>query len=127
MKFKLQPTEAQIQAAIVELLELRGAVVSVTDASRVWSKSGHVMRSKVREGWPDITCVYGGITFFIEVKAPKGVVSKKQHEVHNAIRCAGGVVYVVRSVDKVCQILDDIKFANGAPVRVFHPEVEPAC
>jgi len=123
----MHASEAQIQAAIVELLELRRVVFSVTDAARVWSSNGRVGRSKVRKGWPDITCVFGGVALFLEVKSPKGVLSQAQRETHAAIRGAGGVVYVVRDAADVCQILDDIKFANGAPVRVFHMQEKPAC
>jgi hypothetical protein len=47
-------------------------------------------------GIPDFVCIFHGTSFFIEAKAPKGVLSENQKLRHEEIRAAGGMVVVIR-------------------------------
>ena len=67
----------------------------------------------VLPGMPDLGLVWRGKPIFIELKAPKGVVSDTQYEVHTALILAGAVVFVARSVDEVAAFLDQIMPLRG--------------
>lgn len=54
-----------------------------------------------REGWPDISGVFDGKAFFVEVKTPTGSVSDEQEYMHRRLRQAGATVIVARSVRDV--------------------------
>ena len=107
-------SEAQIQRLITDYLTLRGVVFSVTDAARIWDRHGRVRRGKVATGWPDITCCVKGkngcegrfVAF--EVKSKTGRLRPEQKACHEALRAAGGVVEVVRSLDEVIETLERI-------------------
>jgi hypothetical protein len=81
---------------------------SVTDASRSFGKDGRPRPSKVREGWPDITGVYRGKFFGLEVKSKIGYASAIQKSCHNRIRANGGFVKVVRSWEDALLLLKEI-------------------
>jgi hypothetical protein len=54
----------------------------------------------VRAGFPDMVIVLpAGRTFYIEVKAPKGVLSDAQRELHGRMREMGHLVLVAKSID----------------------------
>ena len=95
-----QPSEAQVQAAICSLLALLGLPYSVTDAARVWSRNGKVVRSKVRRGWPDISLVLpNGRAAFLEVKSHAGRLRPDQAVMIQKLREASAYVAVVKSLD----------------------------
>jgi hypothetical protein len=53
-------------------------------------------------GLPDLTgCLKDGRGFWIELKAPKGVVSPAQQDFLDRITRAGGIAFVARSLDDV--------------------------
>jgi hypothetical protein len=60
----------------------------------------------LKAGVPDILIVHRGRCLFLELKAPKGVVSEEQKIVHKLIASAGGCVAVVRTLDEVKQLLE---------------------
>lgn len=106
-EYRATAAEAQIQEAICELLDLAGIPYSVTDASRAFGQDGKARRSKVRTGWPDISAVWrGGIALFIETKSASGKVSLAQRATHEALRDAGAIVLVPRSVEEVEEFLN---------------------
>lgn len=98
-------SEAQIQRLITDYLSLRGIVFSITDASRIWDSRGRVRRGKVIVGWPDVTCCVRGKFVGLEVKSKTGRLRPEQKACHEALREAGGIVAVVRSLDDVIAIL----------------------
>lgn len=100
-------SEARIQAVICQYLTLKRIVFTQTDGERSWNKSGSVrFKRRITRGWPDLTLVLkGGKACFIEVKSRKGRVRPEQEACHEAIREAGGIVAVVRSLDEVIAIL----------------------
>ena len=104
---RYRASELQIQSTILEYLELRQIIHSVTDRSRHWDAKGRVRASRVSHpGWPDISLVLpGGRAAFIEVKSSRGVVSDDQDACHAALRAAGALVIVARSLDDVVQQL----------------------
>jgi hypothetical protein len=70
-------------------------------------------------GLPDITGVLkGGRGFWIEVKAPKGVVSDHQQRFIDNINAAGGLAFVARSVD-------DVIIGLGVQDRFLQFKVKP--
>jgi len=103
-------SEAQIQRSICDLLDLvLPGLYSVTDASRTWSKSGLVRKSKVRQGWPDLTgCLPGGRMFAVEVKKPGGRLKAGQKESIQALVRSGAAVLVAFSLDQVYRWLKEI-------------------
>ena len=66
----------------------------------------------LKSGVPDIMVLHNSVAFFIELKAPKGVLSDTQKEVFEAIQLAGGKAYLARTLDHIEEIL---KFQNIAP------------
>lgn len=81
-------TEQQLGKKIQVYLKSRGAYVIKTIATN-------------RAGVPDIIACYGGKYIAIEVKLPKGVVSRLQDAHLQQIKEAGGVAIVARSVEDV--------------------------
>jgi hypothetical protein len=68
----------------------------------------------VRRGFPDVAIFDGGRALFLELKAPKGRVSDEQTACHKALRRAGCVVYVIRSLDEAIIALREC----GVPLRI---------
>jgi hypothetical protein len=74
----------------------------------------HAQRTTLKKmgltpGIPDlVVCSPGRRVIFIEVKNETGVVSKDQKIVHAALRRIGHVVYVVRSVEDVISIMENL-------------------
>lgn len=61
-----------------------------------------------RDGWPDITAVIHGFFVGIEVKTDTGRQSADQRKVQAAITSAGGQYFVVRSLDEMHKIIQDL-------------------
>jgi hypothetical protein len=59
-------------------------------------------------GVPDLWLGYKGKTYFMEVKRPGENPTTKQKLIHKALNRCGFTVYVVRSVEDVESILNDI-------------------
>jgi hypothetical protein len=59
-------------------------------------------------GIPDLFLGYKGEAYFLEVKNETGRLSEKQKLIHKALNRCGFTVYVVRSVEDVESILNDI-------------------
>lgn len=66
-------------------------------------------------GIPDFVCIFRGVSFFIEAKAPKGVLSENQKTRHDEIRAAGGHVVVIRDAAELDQI-----FVDEFPMEEVH-------
>ena len=103
-------TEAQIQSEIMAFLErVPQAHFYRTSPSR--GGRGH-HRSEI--GQPDITGCYKGQFWAFEVKARKGVMirkgvqSEKQMEFQANIEKAWGKYFLVRSLDEVIKIFEEV-------------------
>lgn len=90
--------EQDIQSSIIKYIHgLGGYTVKVIKASK--------------SGVPDLICCVGGRFVAFEVKTPRGHVSPLQEYNIEKIREAGGLAFVVRSVDQVENALQDAGLA----------------
>lgn len=110
----MRQLEAPIHKSIVQYLRAtlpHGWVVQSTpNKPRSKIAGAQEKRMGAVKGWPDIA-IYGNaeeagelvrtVTYFLEVKAPKGRVADAQHEIHDRLQDLGFPVGVVRSVDDV--------------------------
>jgi hypothetical protein len=76
----------------------------------------------VRAGVPDLICIRAGQVCALELKAPKGKLSRDQYETIAALRAAGARVEVANTLDDAPGILRDGEFCGGeryeqAPAR----------
>ena len=117
-------SEAAVQRAV--LAYLRTAVCQpahfhVTDLGSM-SESDRKRRGRAggASGWPDITGCADGRFIALEVKSAKGRVRKAQTTVLDALRAAGGVVGVVRSVEDAARLLH----AGGVALRAWPAGME---
>ncbi len=86
-------SELTIRRAIVRALRERGCWVVVTTGISL-------------VGCPDLlVCVPGGEFLALEVKAPKGRVTKIQEKVMHDIQRTGGIAMIVYSVDEALALL----------------------
>ncbi len=91
----LKISESQITAQILDYLR--------------WALPGAWIRKNLgtlgqRRGIPDIEVIYEGIPYFLEVKTPSGKLSKYQENEIEALRKAGALVYVVRSLEDTHEV-----------------------
>lgn len=101
--YRRTASEEQIQLAIRQLLSLVGIQHTVTDAA--WFR-GAGRRPSVDQDWPDVSGVLpGGRALFIECKSARGKLRPGQAERIAALRAAGAVVLVPRSVEEVAEFL----------------------
>lgn len=66
-----------------------------------WSQVAH---PKMRRGLPDITVIYGGKYYGLELKAGNNQPTLHQETTMSRIRKAGGVAVVIRSVREVKEL-----------------------
>lgn len=69
------------------------------------AEAGKLKAMGVRAGWPDITILYGGRLFCVELKADGGRLSPKQRGCLNRIDAAGGAWCIARSVSDIQEFL----------------------
>lgn len=63
-------------------------------------------RREIKPGIPDICIIHKGRSLFIELKTDRGVVSKVQTEMMEALTLAGAVCTVCRSLEEVAAFLE---------------------
>jgi len=120
--------EEQIHLQIAQYLDLvikrpsRWHTVEVSNQSGTWAAMHRQKRLKakgVRTGWPDICIYWNNLEYdgwgcwllrlvFLEVKSAKGKLTEKQEALHAELKEDGHHVYVVRSVDEVKEILNEL-------------------
>lgn len=88
--------ESEIQSRILQYLKKQGIFHFKTQSTNI-------------SGIPDIVCIYSGVPLFLEVKQPKGKLSKLQEYQMDKIRQAGGYAFVVTSVTDIPSILHSLK------------------
>lgn len=112
--------EKDIQKSIVKYLQLKKVPHAITNAERVWSKSGHVLRSKVSPDHPDLSAtlpvlVNGnplGLSFYIEVKTPTGSIRDGQKVKLRELADAGALCVLARSLDDVSTVVEKFQGAE---------------
>ncbi len=94
--------------------------------SSIPAGGGGEMRGRIikgtgyKSGTPDLLIVAEGRAWFIELKAPRGMLSEAQRRTIPALEAAGAHVVVCRSLDEVRGALD----AWGIPTREVKPATE---
>lgn len=101
MKTPVKISEAQVQKTILEWLQVHGIFNFRTNNIGVPLGNGKFRPSPVR-GLPDIIVVWHGEFIGLEVKSRTGKQSDFQKEFQKNVTEAGGLYYVVRSIED-CQ------------------------
>lgn len=78
------------QSAIVDYMREQGAIVEVMHLAKM--------------GFPDLVAFYQGRILLVEVKRPRGKLTKAQKEWHKR---AGGYAAIVRSIDEATLLLEE--------------------
>ena len=144
-----EPTEAEIQKAILQYLATRKnlvfwrqnsgsfvapvirAIAAVLDKFGLGRKKIAIMAAVKKAaghykcasetGIPDITAIYRGVYVGLEVKTKKGKLTKDQKVMHERMKKNGIIVRVVRSVDDVKSALDEVdNFYPNARAKLLH-------
>lgn len=114
--------EARIQAAIVEWIRLAAPSVLVfsipNEGKRSKPEAARMRWTGLVAGAPDLIVVASnGGAHFIEVKEPRGTLSRDQRNVHGALTALGTAPAVVRSIDDCRRAFQ----AWGIPTRQSGP------
>jgi hypothetical protein len=71
----------------------------------------------VQAGVPDLLAIKSGQIFFLELKAPKGRLSKEQEETQDRLRKAGAIVGTATGLDEALIWLEDHGILRGTTVQ----------
>jgi hypothetical protein len=118
-KRKRQP-EQVFQGSLIKTLGLvlqpqRTFVFAVPNGGwRSKAEAAILIGQGVVPGVPDLMVLFDGTAIGLELKAPKGIASKKQQDVHKRFASAGIPVGIVRTDAEAIAFLK----ANGAPMRL---------
>ncbi|RXH58250.1 hypothetical protein GRAN_1560 [Granulicella sibirica] len=77
----------------------------MNEGKRGWKAQRDLKNPGVLAGIPDLLIFWRGITTFIELKTPKGVLSTNQKSVHQCLSATGFAVYVCKSLADVSSAL----------------------
>ena len=107
-----QVREADLHKTVAELLDwvlLPPAFWSTFPAG--WgimhpATAGRLKGSGLKAGFPDLFIIFNGRITGIELKAPGGLLTKVQRDMHERLRSAGMMTYVCHSVEEVMETLD---------------------
>lgn len=103
--------ERDVQRAVVAFLRRAlpaGSVVAAVpneERGRAQTKEARARFGQARKmsgvvsGFPDLIVAIPGRVLFLELKAPKGVLSDAQRDLHPRIRALGHPVHIVRSIE----------------------------
>ena len=105
-KVERKVSEADIQNTILQYLKIKKIFHYRQNQSAV-KVDNRFLRSTSINGLPDIICIVNGIYIGLEVKTKIGRLNDNQVDTHRCIIGAGGIVYVVRSLDEVKTIFED--------------------
>ena len=111
--------ESEIQKAILEWLKAKDFLVERFPLGGVLMNVGgkKFMRKNPMKGFPDLFGYFNdGRGFAIEVKTPKGRLSKEQAEWHRILKSRKVSVLVARSLDDVIKAFRPyLHLASGKP------------
>jgi hypothetical protein len=111
-KTLLITSEHQLQKAVLERLAWTRGVYYLRNNSisgkfiRADGSSGWVNNAK--KGSPDIILCKNGLWIGLELKVPKGKQSPDQKQAEKDIRLAGGHYFIVRSLEELEAILENL-------------------
>jgi hypothetical protein len=109
-------TEHDTQKAIIDLLKIKGAVVTRINSGSMIAKSKDDRCYRVNladKGTSDIIALYCGVYLAIEVKYGDNKATKEQADFLESVAAAGGVglvAYDCEFVRKIILAIDDNKF-----------------
>lgn len=104
-------SEHDTQSAIIDLIRLRGGIVTRINSGSMLAKSqtDRVYRVQLADkGTSDLIALYRGVYLGIEVKFGKGKASDEQIEFLESVAMAGGVGLLAYDVDVVIDVLKAI-------------------
>lgn len=99
-----QPLERDIQAACLGWLALQGALVIRTNSGLLVAEhkgKRRAVRFNNQPGCSDAVCCYRGRFVGLEIKRPGGRLTLLQKAFLDAVRLAGGLAFVVRSLEEL--------------------------
>ena len=96
--------EDDLQRAIIQYLDLAlgpdGVAYAIPNGGKRHAReAARVKGLGVKAGIPDIGICYRGRALYIELKAPRGVMSPAQRQMQQRLNYAGGEVMLCRSVE----------------------------
>jgi len=102
-------TEAKIQAAIVQYLQILGIFVFSVPNERKTSPQamGRLISMGLRPGVSDLILWIGDKTIYMEVKTPKGRQSEAQKRFQKRCEESGRIYCVVHSLDEAMKVVDE--------------------
>ena len=98
--------EDDLQRAVMQFLDwalgARGVAYAIPNGGKRHAREAARMKGLgVKPGVPDIGICFEGRSLFVELKAPRGVMSDAQKDMTRRLHYAGGVVMLCRSVEDV--------------------------
>jgi len=110
--FAATATENQLHSAVSVLLShaLRPGAYFFhvpNDAKRSYATAARLKQMGMRAGHPDLTILFAGRAYLIELKSARGRVTDAQTRAHALIADAGCPVAVCRSVEQVHEQIRD--------------------
>jgi hypothetical protein len=94
-----------------------GVMWYATDAANFGGVAGARWGRGVVAGVPDLTIIWHGIVYFIEIKTEIGRLSAAQQRFHEALRVAGAPHDVARSVHDVLALIDRYRIPRAHRIR----------
>lgn len=104
---KIKPTEAQVQNAICEYLDIKRYFFWRANTVGLYDAKKDTFRSPSKysmQGIPDIIVIKNGIFIGLEVKRPGGKQRESQAKFQKGIERAGGKYFIVESITDVMNI-----------------------
>ncbi len=110
-----EPSEKSIQAAVIDLLLLRGAEIVRVNGGAVKTEKGFVRFNIVGKGkrCSDVVACYRGLFLAVECKRPGEDPTEKQQAFLDAVDRAGGIGIVARCVEDMAAVLDGVDAERG--------------
>jgi hypothetical protein len=111
--------EAELQKAMVDFLQIAAPhllIAAIPNGGASKAANGRNKAMGARAGMPDFLVMdQDGAVVWFEVKAPGGVVSAVQKEIHRELRVRGHTVWVIYSLEDLQRALHD----SGIRTRVI--------
>ena len=99
--------ESVIQRAVMDYLQWFSINHKIywfrSGAGHIKTEQGHYFKTG-RPGCPDLSCIYKGVYWGIELKGPKGRQSASQKKAEAEIVAAGGVYKIVRNLEGIKEL-----------------------
>jgi len=126
-----QRPEAAIQRAVFQHLRARGApgVFAFHPANGGYRKSVEAAILKglgVVAGVPDVIVIHAGRCYALEIKAPDGRATPKQHEAIAAMEAAGACTAIAEGLDRALACLEAWGLLRGVREPRRQRQANPA-